>query len=248
MTMARTNAAFGIVISVLPPALAVHIFFKPSSPSWDRISFDVSTLLSCAARISSVEDGVGDGSPLNVVTSSAAHPQMTPGLAATCSASAPSDIDFGCGFHASLSDGTRSSTRRVVDASFSNSCRSALVMDMVLPPQLIGGEGFYVARTSFVKQNAAPESGGGIFTPASRRRLFVPVLVQRPPRAPEARRPPPLMAAAGTAPAGGERVPDRAAAGKRRLGAPLGPDTRPPARRRRPPRAQRTPDAAEDVI
>jgi len=26
-------------------------------------------------------------------------------------------------------------TRRVVDASFSNSCRSALVMDMVLPPQ-----------------------------------------------------------------------------------------------------------------
>src|SRR5436305_362826 len=30
--MPRTSAAFGMVINVLPPALADHIFFSPSSP------------------------------------------------------------------------------------------------------------------------------------------------------------------------------------------------------------------------
>src|SRR5437763_4527565 len=58
---------------------------------------------------------------------------MTPGEEATCSASVPSDIDFGCGFQVSLSVGTRSSTRRVVPASFSNSFSNACVIDMAVP-------------------------------------------------------------------------------------------------------------------
>ena len=57
---------------------------------------------------------------------------MTPGPAATCRASSPSDIDLGCGFQASLSVGTRSSTRRVVLASCSNSWRNAAVTDIEL--------------------------------------------------------------------------------------------------------------------
>src|SRR5204863_5708250 len=82
--------------------------------------------------MSAVDDGVGDGSPVNAVSSSQHQPAMWPGDEATCSASSPSDIDFGCGFHPSLSLGTRSSTRRVVLASLSNSWRNACVMDMVL--------------------------------------------------------------------------------------------------------------------
>src|SRR5437867_11536190 len=83
--------------------------------------------------MSAVDEGTGGFSPLNSVTSSQHHPAMTPGLAATCSASSPSDIDLGCGFHESLSVGTRSSTRRVVPASLSNSWRTAAHMDMAEP-------------------------------------------------------------------------------------------------------------------
>ena len=46
---------------------------------------------------------------------------MVPGVAATCCANWPSDMDFSWGFQASLSSGTRSSTRRVVFASLSSS-------------------------------------------------------------------------------------------------------------------------------
>src|SRR2546426_2525480 len=52
---------------------------------------------------------------------------MYPGLIATCSASSPSDIDLGCGFHDSLSLGTRSRTRRVVAFSTSSSPRIAAI-------------------------------------------------------------------------------------------------------------------------
>lgn len=49
---------------------------------------------------------------------------------ATCRASSPSDIDFGCGLQASLSSGTRSSTRRVLAASSFSSAISASVTPM----------------------------------------------------------------------------------------------------------------------
>jgi hypothetical protein len=42
-------------------------------------------------------------------------PQL--GIVATCVASSTSDIDFGCGFHANLSSGTRSSSLRVTPIS-----------------------------------------------------------------------------------------------------------------------------------
>src|SRR6478672_10263562 len=46
---------------------------------------------------------------------------MAPGTDAMCSASWPSEKDLGCGFHESLSAGTRSRTRLVVCASCSTS-------------------------------------------------------------------------------------------------------------------------------
>jgi hypothetical protein len=45
------------------------------------------------------------------------------GVCAMCKASWPADMDFGCGFHVSLSAGTRSRKRRVVGSSRSNSAR-----------------------------------------------------------------------------------------------------------------------------
>ena len=48
------------------------------------------------------------------------------GTVAMCSASWPSVIDFGCGFHPRCSCGTRSSTRLVVCASCSSSCNIAV--------------------------------------------------------------------------------------------------------------------------
>ena len=115
----------------MPPAFADHMPLSPSSPRCSRISFVVFTPASCAARISSVEVGVGAVSPLNFVSSSGPSGE-TPGSPAMCRASTPSDIDFGCGFHSSLSAGTRSRTRRVVAASFSNSWRNAAVTDIEL--------------------------------------------------------------------------------------------------------------------
>src|SRR5437763_1112877 len=129
--MARTRAAFGIVMSVLPPAVPFHIFWRPASPIAVSFSFTVFTPASCAARMSAVDFGDGGApSPLSTVSSSDAHPQIVAGDPATWRARSPSDIDFGCGFHVSLSVGTRSRTLRVVPASFSNSCRTALIMDM----------------------------------------------------------------------------------------------------------------------
>src|SRR5262249_24518857 len=78
-------------------------------------------------------DGSGSFSPLSSVTSWAHQLAITPGLAAVWSARWPSDIDFGCGFQVNWSCGTRSSTRRVVFASFSNSCSIAAVIDIGLP-------------------------------------------------------------------------------------------------------------------
>src|SRR5437763_136573 len=93
MTIARASAAFGIVINVWPPAFAVHIFCMPSSPICGSVAFTFFTLASCAARISSVDVGWGDGSPLNCVSSSQHHPMMTPGDAATWRASVPIELD-----------------------------------------------------------------------------------------------------------------------------------------------------------
>src|SRR4029077_1230091 len=84
--------------------------------------------------MSAVDDGAGGFSPLNSVTSSQHQPAMTPGLAATCSASSPSDIDLGCGLHESFSVGTRSRTRRVVPASLSDSLRTAAPLGLSGPP------------------------------------------------------------------------------------------------------------------
>src|SRR5262249_1614543 len=96
--------------------------------------------------------GSGRGLWPNSVTSSVAQPQITPGAEATCCASSPSDIDFGCGFHVSLSVGTRSSTRLVVLASFSNSARKACVTDIGPPlfstASVSGTEDLILARRS----------------------------------------------------------------------------------------------------
>src|SRR5437016_13888467 len=80
-----------------------------------------------------------------------------------------------------------------------------------------------------------------------KRAFFVPVLVRRPAGAPQARRPGPLMAAAGAASACGEGIPDRAAARERpfrRVRARAAPT----ARRRRLPAAERAADAVERLL
>jgi hypothetical protein len=51
-----------------------------------------------------------------------------PGTFAVCSASWPSEDDFGCGLQVSLASGTRSSTRRVVFASVSSSASRGSAM------------------------------------------------------------------------------------------------------------------------
>src|SRR3954468_5222537 len=55
---------------------------------------------------------------------------MAPGRFATCMASCPRLMDLGCGFHWSLSSGTRSSTRRVACASCSSSWTMSLTVIM----------------------------------------------------------------------------------------------------------------------
>ncbi len=117
----RTSAPFGIVMSFLPPATAYHGCPRPASPSVAMFAFTSATLLSCAARMSAVDVGDGGLSPLNSYESASVQLEMNPDPPAMCIARSPSDIDLACGFHASLSDGTRSSTRRVVFASCSNS-------------------------------------------------------------------------------------------------------------------------------
>src|SRR5205807_659704 len=88
-------------------------------------------LLSSAVVRSAGVVGIGVLSPpVNTFSSLSVQPQITSGTIATCIASSPSDIDLGCGFHAYLSAGTRSSTRRVGFTSWSNSCRKALDTDM----------------------------------------------------------------------------------------------------------------------
>src|SRR6476620_4040986 len=69
---------------------------------------------------------------------------MAPGADARCIASLPSDIDLVCGAHASLSDGTRSSTRLVVLASDSNSWMSSSMV-IFWPPS--GGHTILSERT-----------------------------------------------------------------------------------------------------
>src|SRR5262249_14210999 len=71
---------------------------------------------------------------------------------------------------------------------------------------------------------------------------FVPVFVQRPLTAAQTRSPMPLMAATGTASPRRERIPLGATRLEERLRR-VGPLTTPAAGRRRPPLAQRTPDA-----
>src|SRR5437762_2311676 len=55
-----------------------------------------------------------------------------PGIQATSCARCPSEKDFVCGFHSPLSVGTRSSRRRVVVISWSNSGSSVSEMDFTL--------------------------------------------------------------------------------------------------------------------
>src|SRR5262249_10939988 len=76
--------------------------------------------------------------------------------------------------------------------------------------------------------------------------VFVPILVRRGDRASQARRPFPLMAAAGTDGARQERIPDGAAECEERLGRAEA-VALPDARRRRAPRAQRAADAGKRI-
>src|SRR6185312_1617601 len=127
----RSSAAFGIDITALPSGvLSDHVFPRPASPIFPRFVFACVAPASCVARISVVEFASGEPAPVIVNESSSAQLEMYPGMLATCIASLPSDIDFSCGFQASLSLGTRSSTRRVVASSCSSSAIIAWVADI----------------------------------------------------------------------------------------------------------------------
>ena len=61
------------------------------------------------------------------------EPRRNSGKVAMCNASSPAVCDFSCGFHRSLSCGTRSRNLRVVFAACSNSLSMAPAMDISAP-------------------------------------------------------------------------------------------------------------------
>src|SRR5665213_2097739 len=163
--MLRITARRGMDITVFSPAFNDHMDMTVASSRPRRTSFTLTRLASNADMISLVDaasfwpNGALAG---RSYTGTATNPAMLPGTCAMCSASWPRLMDLACGFQASLSPGTRSSTRRVVFDSWSNSARMGSTMLMNISPVKLESQNRHFS--SPVRDPAAAFKLGALFS------------------------------------------------------------------------------------
>src|ERR1700676_862441 len=121
--MSRTNFARGKANSSLSPCVSRHSSSIAWSSNFASSLRTAAVLSSSAFRTSCTLVGCAMSLPMSGACAGFCCTSLAtePGTCAMCSASCPAVSDFSCGFHVSLSPGTRSKNFRVNGACSSNS-------------------------------------------------------------------------------------------------------------------------------